>query len=230
LEAGKEIAQTGNIGFWLKKIMKHFTREGLDNIPSRKRANLINSATGYKPANLIGTVSAAGETNLAIFSSLVHLGANPPLIGFIQRPVGEVPRHTYENIKATGVYTINHIHRSFVKKAHFTSAKFERGVSEFAACELNEEYIENFKAPFVAESKVKLGVRFIDEMPIRQNGTILVIGEIEHVILPENAILEGGNIDLNSVEDVAISGLDTYHEVAEIKSFPYAKPERVPEF
>jgi flavin reductase (DIM6/NTAB) family NADH-FMN oxidoreductase RutF len=160
----------------------------------------------------------------------VHLGANPPLIGFVQRPIGEVERHTYENIKATGKYTINHIHRSFVEKAHFTSAKFERGVSEFDVCGLAKEYLENFAAPFVKESRIKMGVVYIDEMPIRQNGTILVIGEITQLVLPEDVLLENGNADLNAVEDVCISGLDTYHEVKEIASFSYAKADNLPEF
>lgn len=210
--------------------MKHWTREDLDNLQRRKRANLINSITGYKPANLIGTISEDGDTNLAIFSSCVHLGANPPLIGFILRPIGEVPRHTYENIKSTGVYTINHVHKSFAENAHFTSAKFERDVSEFEKCNLTEEFIEGFKAPFVKESKIKLGLKFVDEIPIKQNGTILVIGEIEHVILPEDIITGTGNANLNLVEDIAISGLDSYHEVKEINSFPYAKPDELPNF
>ncbi len=82
--------------------MKHFTRNDLDELQRRKRANLINSITGYKPANLIGTIDENGRTNLAIFSSCVHLGANPPLIGFIMRPIGDVTRHTYSNIKSNG--------------------------------------------------------------------------------------------------------------------------------
>lgn len=210
--------------------MKHFTRNNLDELERRKRANLINSITGYKPANLIGTVSETGNANLAIFSSCVHLGANPPLIGFIMRPPGDVERHTYENIKATGVYTINHIHKSFVEKAHWTAAKFEKAVSEFDKCKLTEEKIENFAAPFVKESKIKMGLIYIDEMPIKQNGTIMVIGEIEHLILPEDSILGSGNADLNLVENVCISGLDTYHVVKKIASFPYAKPDELPEF
>lgn len=210
--------------------MKHFTRHDLDELERRKRANLINSITGYKPANLIGTISETGNTNLAIFSSCVHLGANPPLIGFIMRPLGDVERHTYENIKATGVYTINHIHKSFIRNAHWTAAKFEKDISEFEKCKLTEEVVGNFAAPFVKESLVKMGVVYVDELPIKQNGTILMIGEIEHLILPENSILENGDVDLNSVEDVCISGLYTYHEVKKIASFPYAKPDELPKF
>ena len=106
--------------------MKHFTNKGIGELGKIERANLINSLSGYKPANLIGTISASKKTNLAIFSSVVHLGTTPPLFGFITRPTTEVPRHTYENIKAIGVYTINHVQESFVERAHYTSAKFDR--------------------------------------------------------------------------------------------------------
>ena len=46
----------------------------------RKRAHLINSVGGFKSVCLIGTVDILGNTNLAIFSSIVHIGANPPLL------------------------------------------------------------------------------------------------------------------------------------------------------
>lgn len=210
--------------------MKYFTKSDLDKLDQRKRANLINSISGYKSANLIGTISASKQTNLAIFSSVVHLGANPPLFGFIMRPVGEVERHTYENIKQNGVYTINHIHENFVEKAHFTSAKFDRDVSEFDKCGLNEEFIKDFAAPFVKESRIKIGLQFVDEILIKLNQTILIIGEIRHIILPENTISDDGNVDLNAVADVCISGLDTYHKVEKIKTFPYAKTSNLPEF
>ena len=82
------------------------------------RLNLINSITGIKPGNLIGTTNKQGNTNLAIISSVVHLGSAPPLIGFILRPHHEVRRDTYENILETGQYTINHIPEKHVQQAH----------------------------------------------------------------------------------------------------------------
>ncbi len=210
--------------------MKQFTKEAIRELETRQRANLINSISGYKSANLIGTISDSGVTNLAIFSSVVHIGANPPLLGFILRPIDEVPRHTYENIKQNGVYTINHVHEKFVEKAHFTSAKFERDVSEFEKCGLTEEFIEDFAAPFVKESKIKIGMKIAEEILINLNKTILIIGEIQHIMLPENALLDDGSVDLNTVTDVAISGLDTYHRVAKIETFPYARTSNLPKF
>lgn len=205
--------------------MKSISRAEIDKLEKIYRANLINSITGYKPANLIGTISEEGITNLAIISSVMHLGSNPPLIGFIQRPV-TVQRDTYENIIKTGYYTINHVHGEFISAAHQTSARFAREVSEFDACDLCEEYIKGFAAPYVKESKVKIGMKFVQEMPIVQNGTILIIGEIMDIHISNQCLEKDGNLDLNLVNDVCISGLSTYHRVSHKASFSYAKPDQ----
>ncbi len=69
----------------------------------RYRVFFVNALSGFKAAHLVGTTSATeeGQDNLALFSSVVHIGANPPLLGMISRP-HTVPRHTLENIQATG--------------------------------------------------------------------------------------------------------------------------------
>jgi flavin reductase (DIM6/NTAB) family NADH-FMN oxidoreductase RutF len=92
------------------------------------RTNFVNSLSGFKSANLIGTISKEGKTNLAIFSSVIHVGANPPLMGFLMRPVS-VERHTYNNIKETNYFTINRINKEIFKKAHQTSAKYDKDIS-----------------------------------------------------------------------------------------------------
>ena len=69
--------------------------QGMDRI---KRLNLINSISGISPANLVGTISNDLTENLAIISSVVNIGSNPPLIGFILRPTKKTRRDTYENI------------------------------------------------------------------------------------------------------------------------------------
>ncbi len=201
----------------------HLTKSDIENLERVKRLNIINSVTGIKPANLIGTVASGGQSNLAIFSSVVHLGSNPALIGFILRPRGEVPRHTYENLIATGCYTINHVHRDFIRQAHETSAKFDRSVSEFVQCGFTEEYIDGFDAPFVKESHLKLGLTFVEEIPIPANGTSLIIGQIQHIIIPDEVVAENGYIDLETLNDVGISGLNRYYGLERIGEFPYAR-------
>ncbi|MEM7370547.1 MAG: flavin reductase [Bacteroidota bacterium] len=207
----------------------HFTRSDIQDLDRIKRLNLINSITGIKPANLIGTISKDGRSNLAIFSSVIHLGSNPPLIGMVLRPTGEVPRHTYENIQQLGTYTINHIHQTFIERAHYTSAKFEE-ISEFDACGLTEEYLEGFEAPFVKESELKLGLKHVQSIPIELNGTILVIGEIQHLIVPERAIDQSGQLDLSSVADVGISGLNRYYALKKLAEYPYVRVSELPDW
>jgi len=189
------------------------------------RANLVNSITGYKPANLIGTISEDGLSNLAMISSVFHMGSNPPLVGFMQRPV-TVRRDTYENINFNKLYTINHVHGEFIEKAHQTSARFDKNVSEFEACGITEQYLDGFEAPYVKESKVKFGMQLVEEIPIMHNNTILMIGEIMEIHFSEQCLEKDGNLDLNLVNDVCISGLSTYHKVSHKASFSYAKPDQ----
>ena len=203
----------------------HITPQSLSEMNRIDRLNLINSLSGIKPANLIGTVNGNGTENLAIFSSVVHLGSNPALFGFILRPRGEVRRHTHENILSTEVYTINFVHTPFVKQAHFTSIKAKSNDSEFALSGLTPEYIEHFRAPFVQESTVKLGMKFLEEIPIKANGTSLIIGQVEHILIPDHVVLNGGHIDLGALEIAGISGLNTYYSLTKIAHLPYVRDE-----
>ena len=207
----------------------HLTKKDLEETDRIKKLNIVNSITGIKPANLIGTISKSKTSNLAIFSSIVHLGSNPALVGFIVRSTGKVPRNTYNNILENEHYTINHVGESFVENAHYTSAKFDSEVSEFDACELTEEYLFDFKAPFVKESSIKLGMKYLESIPIERNGTILVIGEVEHIIIPDKALNNKGHIDLAKAEVAGISGLNSYYKLEKIGSFPYARVEEVPD-
>jgi len=208
----------------------HFTKTDIENLSKIKRLNIINSVTGVKPANLIGTQSKDGLLNVAIISSVIHLGSNPGLLGFILRPTGEVPRHSYENIRETGVYTINHVHQEFIKQAHYTSAKFDRDESEFDLCCLEEQFLAGFSAPFVKNSKLKLAMTLVEEIPIPLNGTVMIIGAIEHVFLPEEALSDEGYINLASMGSVGISGLNSYYELNHLSTFPYARVEELPDF
>ena len=206
------------------------TKKDIRNLEHKKRLNIINSVTGIKPANLIGSISNDGRTNIAIFSSVVHLGSQPALLGFITRPTGKVPRHTYENLKETGYYTINQVPISIIKNAHYTSAKLDREVSEFQRMDLKEEYLSNFKAPFLKESRLKIGMKFEQEIPIALNGTMLIIGTIELLQIDDEAVNEKGYIDLQKLDTAGISGLNSYYSLNFMESFPYVRESEIPDF
>ena len=201
----------------------HIDYNHILQLEKQKRVHLINSLGGFKSVALVGTSDEVGNTNLSIFSSFFHLGANPPLIGLIFRP-SPPERDTMRNILETGFYTINHINESIFKKAHQTSARYEKGVSEFDATGLKSEFKNDFFAPFVAESKVQLGIEFKQKIDISINNTTMIIGEIVQIYIPENCLLDDGFIDLEKANTITCSGLDSYHKTIQLDRLSYAKP------
>lgn len=200
------------------------SRQHLDEYEQRYRANLINSLSGFKSANLVGTCNSEGATNLAIVSSVVHVGANPPLVGMIMRP-NSVPRHTLENIKATGFYTINQVSDKLWQAAHQTSARYPREVSEFDAVGLTVENLADFTAPYVAEATLKYGLALREVIKLDLNDTEFVLGEITEIHLPAEHIAADGYVDIEAMKAVAVSGLDSYHITKRLDRLPYAKTE-----
>lgn len=205
-------------------MLTHFTNQQIADIEERKRTALVNSLSGFKSLNLIGTVNKEGQTNLAIFNSVMHIGANPPLMGFISRP-DSVERHTLENIQQTGYYTINHVNKDIFEKAHQTSARYSREQSEFDASGLNAEYKNQFSAPFVQESNIQMGLILKEIVPVKSNGTLLIVGEIIDLYFPSENWEETGILDIEKAGTVTGSSLDGYHTTQLIKRMKYAKPQ-----
>jgi len=203
--------------------MNFFNTKDIHNLEHLYKINLINSCAGYKSANLIATKTIDNKTNVAIFSSVIHLGSSPPLLGFILRPT-TVPRDTYENILETGYFTINHVHEKILKDAHHTSAKYDKSVSEFDVTDLETNYKDNFYAPFVKNSPIQLAMKYIEEYTIKANNTKLVIGEIQGLYIEKKLLEDDGFINLSKGAIAAINGLDGY-AIPDLKErFEYQKP------
>lgn len=193
----------------------------------RFRTTFINSIGGFKTPVLIGTSNKKGDSNLAIFNSLIHLGAMPPLVGLIVRP-DSVERHTLENILDTQVFTINHVKEEFYKEAHQTSARYAKHESEFDKVGLTPHYQSDCKAPFVKESSVKISVDFAEKIDLSINGTVMIIGKIKTIHIPADCVMKDGFVDLQKAETIASSGLDSYYSLQSIGRLSYAKPDQMP--
>jgi len=203
----------------------HYTREQINNLEKIKKINLINSCSGYKSANLIGTISKEGITNVAVFSSVTHLGSNPPTLGFILRPT-TVPRDTYKNILESGVFTINHIYEDIIEDAHHTSAKYEEAISEFDITALEDVYLNNCIAPFVKGSPVQMEMKFIEEYHIKSNNVIHIIAEIKNLYIKDDILNQDGFLDLAKAKVAAINGLDAYAIANNNTRFNYQRPKK----
>lgn len=204
--------------------MIYFDTNIINDLNHLYKINLINSCAGYKSANLIATKAADNQTNVAIFSSVTHIGSAPPLLGFFLRPT-TVLRNTYENIMETGYYTINHIHQKILKDAHHTSAKYEKYISEFDVTDLETDYKDNFYAPFVKNCPVQLAMKYVEAYDIKANNTKLVIGEIQGLYIQENLLEKDGFINLSNGAIATINGLDGYAIPNLKQRFEYQRPK-----
>jgi flavin reductase (DIM6/NTAB) family NADH-FMN oxidoreductase RutF len=202
--------------------MKHYAKKDINEMNRIYRLNLINSCTGYKSANLIGTISTNKIYNVAVFSSITHLGSDPALLTFIVRPT-TVPRDTYKNIIDTKQFTVNHINVDDIEDAHHTSARYPEMISEFDMTKLEKEFKDGYSAPFVKSSKIKLGCKFLNQYEIKENNTLLMVAEINDIFFEENIIQEDGWLNLDTAKTVTVNGLDGYALPKLVDRFKYAK-------
>jgi flavin reductase (DIM6/NTAB) family NADH-FMN oxidoreductase RutF len=204
--------------------MKKFDTQSIKALDKISRLNLINSCTGFKSANLIATKSTTGIHNVAIFSSITHLGSDPALLGFIVRPT-VVPRDTYKNIRETGFFTVNHVVESMIQDAHHTAANYDFGVSEFDKTTLEAEMKENIDIPFVKGSPVQLLCKYVSEYPIAENNTVHIIASIEQIFVDETILHPDHWLQLDKASVVSINGLDGYCVPKLIDRFAYSRQD-----
>lgn len=206
--------------------MKTFIASELAEMEKRYRSTFINSLSGFKSVQLLASKSPDGKSNLAIFNSVFHVGANPPQLGLVVRPDG--PEHdTMNNIRGTGYYTLNNIQESYYRQAHQTSARYLSGVSEFEACGLAEELLDGFPVPFVKNANVRIGLKLKEILPVN-NGTQIVIGEVVLVQIDEKCLSADGFVDLQAAGSITAAGLDAYYRTEKIARLAYAKPDQEP--
>ena len=202
--------------------MVHWTREVLDTWPSRRRARLVNSLSGFKSATLVGTVDGKGVHNLSVVSSVVHLGSNPAQMGMVLRPPG-VDAHTYKNVMEMGQCTFNHIGVDWVVQAHQCSARYSADVSEFDAVGLTPcGQTDGWMAPAVEEARVRMGLTLAKDMEL-PNGCRFMVLDVAWVEVDGKAVAEDGYLDLGRARTAAISGLDGYHDTRHLGRLSYAK-------
>ena len=203
-------------------------REGLAGLSHRYRARLVNSLSGFKSANLVGTADADGLPACCIVSSVVHLGSNPALLGVVFRPPGE-DSHNYHHLAERGAFTLSHVTASIHEAAHQTSARYAAGVSEFDAVGLTPHWHgegeARFPAPAVVESPVRIGLT-VQENLLLPNRCRFVIGAIQWVDVDGALLCNDGFLDLAEAGTIAIGGLDAYHTADRIARLSYAKPDR----
>lgn len=200
----------------------NFSRDHISAMEKRYKTTFVNSLPGYKCLQMLGTISGSGLSNLGLFNSVFHLGASPALLGMIFRPDGD-EHDSLENIRQTGQYTLNNVLPEWFEQAHQTSARYPSGYSEFEPCGFKEYFLGDFKAPFVAQSSIKIGMEMREIIDISINNTKMLIGEVAHVLMDDDIIAIDGYVDHIKAGTVTVSGLDSYFKTEHLGRLAYAK-------
>lgn len=195
----------------------------IEQLEQRYRTTLINSLAGFRQAVLVGTQSSEGHHNLAIFNSLIHLGAHPALYGLINRP-DSVQRDTLQNIISTKAYTLNYVRAADYKRAHQTSARYDKEISEFEAVGFEPAYLPSCTAPMVKNAVVSIAMQLEEIIPIAINGTILIVGSVQQIHIDEQLLEKDGFVSLSEEQVVISQGLDAYFIPSPLGRLAYAKP------
>lgn len=202
-----------------------FSQDDLSAMDKGYRANLINSLSSPKPAVLIATESPSGQTNLAIFTQVFHLGSNPPAVGVIFRPDPE-NRHTYPNLRRTGKCILQPVTASNYREAHQTAARYPEEVSELTAAGLQVEPSQGLG--IVKDSPWFVRARYHSEYVIPINQTVFVVLAIDEVAVKEAHLTVDGFIALEQAKVVAAGGTDAYYRLNLLGRMAYPKPDLPP--
>jgi len=204
-----------------KQNQQVYTSKSIREMEHRFRTNFVNSLSGFKGLQLVGTISKSGITNLAPVSSIVHFGVNPSLIGMVLRP-DTVPRQTLQNIMDNQCWTLNNVLEEFYPQAHQCAARYDEYTSEFRATSLTETY-NSLKAPYVEQSSIQIGLQLTERIDVKANGTHILIGEVIEVFMPQNIVEVDGTINIQESGSLVVAGLNSYHKTSKISRLSYPK-------
>ena len=91
---------------------------------------------------------------------------------------------------------------------------------------LEKEYKEGCKAPFVKGSPVQLICKYQNEYNIKENGTILVVASIEDIYFNEELVSDSGFLQLDKGGVVTVNGCDGYALPSLLDRFEYQRPKK----
>lgn len=204
--------------------MLKISKEEFQSFSSRRRATFINSVSGFRSLFLVGTKSLTGIDNLAPFNSIVHIGSNPAYLGCIARPKSD-EHQTLLNIEETKFFTLNSVSKEMVERAHQCSAKYSATESEFDQVGFDRAASAGI-APYVSGSPIQISLSLASIIPIPLNGTSLVIGAVEEIILNGIEIEPDGFVNLEALGTLTCIGLDSYHTTEQLVRLPYAETKK----
>lgn len=144
---------------------------------------------------IIVTTKKDSVVNAAPFSFTMPVSIKPPLLAFASVPT----HHTFKNIESTGEFVVNIPNEEILGKLWVTGEKFPEEVNELEKAGLTGLESYNVSPPRIGEciAHIECIVHWIKGSGDHK----LVVGEVVHADVAENA-LKDGLIDVENIKPV----------------------------
>lgn len=182
-------------------------------------AGLIKHLIVPRPIAWVSTISAAGHENLAPHSFFTMASEVPPVAQFTS--VGL--KDSLRNVRETGEFVISLASEPLYEQVNASATEYPAHIDEFEALGIDREPAKTVRPSRVAQSPAALECRLLDTIPIGDGGSVIVLGEVVHVAVNEDALTDG-RPDVKKLAPLARLGGKQWSligEVREIARIPY---------
>lgn len=184
----------------------------IEQIPSKLRGSIWACLIAPRPIALVSTHDVLGVPNIAPYNAFCGLANNPPMLGISFSRREDEEKHTFANIKATGVFVINLVPR-FLAETMNQAAEGTEKADDFLRLGVTALASDVIQCPRIAESPASLECRVVNVVPLPPSRCELVVGQIVGVFLRDEFVTSDIGFDPLAADLLASVGPEDYLSV-----------------
>ena len=202
-----------------------FYQPGDDPRPPPLSHNPLNALVAPRPIGWIGTISGAGEANLAPFSYFNAFSADPPVVGFAPNAkAGQGgAKDTLANVREVAEFTASIVSAELAQAMNQTSSTVPRGQSEFELAGVTAAPSRMVRPPHVGEARAVLECRVVQVVALPSlpggRGSHLVLGVVVGIYI-DDGLIRDGRVDTLALRPVSRLGYFDYNVIDSLFEMP----------
>lgn len=202
-----------------------FATLDFESLGSGQAYDILTATIHPRPIAFVSTESKIGHPNLSPFSFFMAGGSNPISLAFSPSVGSHGEKDTLSNIRETGEFVVNLVHRQMAEQMNATSERFPPEVSEFEVAGLTGLPSLRVKPWRVAESKVQFECRLFQVVDHGDGpgAARYVIGEVlvAHV---SDSIWDGSRVIDGDWRPISRMGGPNYLDSSALEYFQMVRP------
>ncbi|MEO1000381.1 MAG: flavin reductase family protein [Pseudomonadota bacterium] len=195
-----------------------FYRPGIDHhgLPH----NPFKAIVSPRPIGWISSLDAEGRANLAPYSFFNAVADAPPMVIYAStgEKIGTGERKdSLANIRETGEFVVNIVSLALRDAMNTSAGHLPAGTNEFEAAGLEKAPSEVVAPPRVAAAPAALECRLWKVVELPGGTSTVTFGEVVGIHI-DDAMLDGGILDVTRYQPLARLGYRDYAAVSEVFS------------